>query len=171
MLCGDKPMSWTLDHSYTKFMLCPCVQERIKAGVGLQFNLHLEDVHSSMRKSINAMNLEPSSNRKSIDAMNLESSSMRKSINALNLEPSSMRQSINALNLNRRFSSRGRRHLGSHGNINSDFRADLARLDEKLKGMVISRSVEALHCALDKEQKAEQRTLHPGTVSSAPSVE
>ena len=41
VLCGDKPASWSLDHAYTKFMLCPCVQERIKAGVGLHFNLIL----------------------------------------------------------------------------------------------------------------------------------
>ena len=42
VLCGgDKPASWRLDDSYTKFMACPCVQERIKAGVGLHFNLIL----------------------------------------------------------------------------------------------------------------------------------
>ena len=42
VLCGgDKPASWRLDDSYIKFMACPCVQERIKAGgvVGLHFNL------------------------------------------------------------------------------------------------------------------------------------
>ena len=100
-------------------------------------------------------------------------------INALNLEPSStILDPILHLEL------RPRRHLGPggkqpvpHGSFTKrDFLVDLARIDQKLARsrsveLVISRSVEALHRALDKEGRAERRTLHLGTGSAAPSTE
>ena len=52
-----------------------------------------------------------------------------------------------------------------------DFRAALEEIDRKMKGMVISRSVEALGRAIDEEQKTEQRMVRPGTGSAAPSTE
>ena len=97
-------------------------------------------------------------------------------INALNLEPSSTILDPIHLEL------RPRRHLGPggkqpvpHGSFTKrDFLVDLARIDQKLARsrsveLVISRSVVALHRALDKEGRAERRTLHPGTGSAAPS--
>ena len=92
VLSGDKPQSWTLDHSYTKFMACPSVQERIKAGVGLHFILHLEDVHSNQGWPCQGVHLEvpPRPHLKALKAIphqNLEPSSRKKTINALNLEP------------------------------------------------------------------------------------
>ena len=103
---------------------------------------------------------------------------MAKRINALNLEPSSTILDPIHLEL------RPRRHLGPggkqpvpHGSFTKrDFLVDLARIDQKLGisrsvELVISRSVEALHRALDEEDKAERRTLHPGTGSAAPSTE
>ena len=99
-------------------------------------------------------------------------------INALNLEPSST--ILDPILLE----PRPRRHLGPggkqpvpHGSFTKrDFLVDLARIDQKLARsrsveLVISRSVEALHRALDKEDRAERRTLHPGTGSAAPSTE
>ena len=71
-----------------------------------------------------------------------------KRINALNLEPVSK-----LIDLPRRRGAATTR----------DFRAALEEIDRKMKGMVISRSVEALDRALDEAQKTEQRALHPGT--------
>ena len=190
VLCGgDKPASWRLDDSYTKFMACPSVQERIKAGVGLHFNLHLEDVHSNQgwpcqqgvrlevrraRPHLKApRGFEPAPANARQELM------MMKRINALNLEPSSTSTGEAS-----RQELRPRRHLGPggklpvpHGTVTKrDFLVDLARIDQKLGisrsvELVISRSVEALHRALDEEDKAERRTLHPGTGSAAPSTE
>ena len=192
VLCGgDKPASWRLDDSYTKFMACPSVQERIKAGVGLHFNLHLEDVHSNQGWPCQqGVRLEVRRARPHLKAPRgfepapampgQERMMMAKRINALNLEPSST--SIDEAS---RQELRSRRHLGPggkqpvphHGTVTKrDFLVDLARIDQKLVRsrsveLVISRSVEALHRALDKEDKAERRTLHPGRGSAAPSTE
>ena len=165
VLSGDKPQSWTLDHSYTKFMACPSVQERIKAGVGLHFILHLEDVHSNQGWPCQGEHLEvpPRPHLKALEAIphqNLEPSSRKNTINALNLEP--LTTYVNA-SLQRRLC----RHRGPGGKPpepRRDFRDDLARLDQS---MVISRAEEALRHALEKDErtrdeKAEQRTLHPG---------
>ena len=123
-----------------------------------------EDVHSNQGWPCQGMHLEVRARRR---------------INALNLEPSSTssaKASVQEL--------RPRRHLGPggkqpvpHGTVTKrDFLVDLARIDQKLVRsrsveLVISRSVEALHRALDEEDKAERRTLHPGTGSAAPSTE
>ena len=162
VLSGDKPQSWTLDHSYTKFMACPSVQERIKAGVGLHFILHLEDVHSNQGWPCQGVHLEvpPRPHLKAIPHQNLEPSSVKKTINALNLEPSSTCLC--------RHRGPGGKPPEPRGKSERDFRDDLARLDQS---MVISRAVEALRRALEKDEKAEQRTLHPGTGSAAPSTE
>ena len=80
----------------------------------------------------------------------------KRRINALNLEPVSK-----LIDLPRRRGAATTR----------DFRAALEEIDRKMKGMVISRSVEALGRAIDEEQKTEQRMLRPGTGSAAPSTE
>ena len=82
-----------------------------------------------------------------------------KRINALNLEPPSK-----LIDLPRRLPPRG-------AATTRNFRAALEEIDRKMKGMVISRSVEALGRAIDEEQKTEQRMLRPGTGSAAPSTE
>ena len=88
-----------------------------------------------------------------------------KRINALNLEPLSK-----LIDLPRR--SRKMKDPPPRGAATTrDFRAALEEIDRKMKGMVISRSVEALGRAIDEEQKTEQRMLRPGTGSAAPSTE
>ena len=88
-----------------------------------------------------------------------------KRINALNLEPCSK---LNALPRRRR-KMKDPPPLGAA--TTRDFRAALEEIDRKMKGMVISRSVEALCSAIDEEQKTEQRMVRPGTGSAAPSTE
>ena len=91
-----------------------------------------------------------------------------KRINALNLEPLNKKKDPPT--------SRGRcrkmKDPPPRGAATTrDFRAALEEIDRKMKGMVISRSVEALCRAIDEEQKTEQRMLRPGTGSAAPSTE
>ena len=87
-----------------------------------------------------------------------------KRINALNLEPLSK-----LIDLPRRRKMEDPPPRGAA--TTRDFRAALEEIDRKMKGMVISRSVEALGRAIDEEQKTEQRMLRPGTGSAAPSTE
>ena len=89
-----------------------------------------------------------------------------KRINALNLEPGAP----NKIDLTRR--CRKMKDPPPRGAATTrNFRAALEEIDRKMKGMVISRSVEALGRAIDEEQKTEQRMLRPGTGSAAPSTE
>ena len=88
-----------------------------------------------------------------------------KRINALNLEPLNKH-----IDLPRRCRKmKDPPPLGAA--TTRDFRAALEEIDRKMKGMVISRSVEALCSAIDEEQKTEQRMVRPGTGSAAPSTE
>ena len=90
-----------------------------------------------------------------------------KRINALNLEPCSK-----LIDLPRRCRKmKDPPPRGAAAATTRDFRAALEEIDRKMKGMVISRSVEALCRAIDEEQKTEQRMLRPGTGSAAPSTE
>ena len=88
-----------------------------------------------------------------------------KRINALNLEPCSK-----LIDLPRR-RRKMKDPLPRGAATTRDFRAALEEIDRKMKGMVISRSVEALGRAIDEEQKTEQRMVRPGTGSAAPSTE
>ena len=88
-----------------------------------------------------------------------------KRINALNLEPPS--KLIDLPRRRRKMADPPPRGAATTRN----FRAALEEIDRKMKGMVISRSVEALGRAIDEEQKTEQRMLRPGTGSAAPSTE
>ena len=96
---------------------------------------------------------------------NINTYAHEKRINALNLEPLSK-----LIDLPRR-RRKMKDPLPRGAATTRDFRAALEEIDRKMKGMVISRSVEALGRAIDEEQKTEQRMLRPGTGSAAPSTE